>query len=67
MMTPKELQKNRKLPAMMRMTVSSTPAAIAVPVAQLIPGPGVRLHHAIPEVQMRPLSIYEEVAHVAAV
>ena len=41
--------------------------ATSVPVAQLIPGPGVGLHHTIPEVEMRPLSIYEEVAHVAAV
>ncbi len=41
--------------------------AMPAPVAQLMPGPGVGLHHAIPEVEMRPLSTYEEVAHVAAV
>lgn len=45
--------------------------AIPIPAPQLMPGPGVGLHHAIPEVEMRPLSIYnsfcEEVAHVAAV
>lgn len=38
-----------------------------IPAAELMPGPGVGLHHAIPEVEMRPLAIYEEVAHVAAV
>lgn len=37
------------------------------PAAELTPGPGVGLHHAIPEVQMRSLAIYEEVAYVAAV
>ena len=37
------------------------------PPVELMPGPGVGLHHAIPEVEMRPLAIYEEVAHVAAV
>lgn len=42
------------------------PQTIA-PAAELIPGPGVGLHHAIPEVQMRPLAVYEEVAYVAAV
>jgi len=39
--------------------------------AELAPGPGVGLHFAIPEVELRPLSIYnafcEEVAHVASV
>src|SRR5579863_449427 len=40
---------------------------LATPVAELMLGPGVGLHHAVPEVEMRPLAIYEEVAHVAAV
>lgn len=40
---------------------------IATPVAELMPGPGVGLHYAIPEVQMRRLAMYEEVACVAAV
>jgi hypothetical protein len=35
--------------------------------AELLPGPGVGHHHLIPEVVMRPLSVYEEVAHVVAV
>jgi transposase len=35
--------------------------------AELLPGPGVGRHHVIPEVVMRPLSVYEEVAHVVAV
>jgi transposase len=34
---------------------------------ELIPGPGVGLHHAVPEVESRSLSVYEEVAHVAAI
>ena len=42
-----------------------------VPAIELTPGPGVGLHHVAPEVEFRPLSIYqslcEEVAHVAAV
>jgi transposase len=38
-----------------------------LPIAELTPGPGVGLHHLIPEVELRPLSIYEEVAYVAAV
>lgn len=38
-----------------------------VPVAELIPGPGVGLHHAVPWVEARPLAIYEEVADVATV
>ena len=37
------------------------------PVVELLPGPGVGLHHQVPDVQWRPLSIYEEVAHVATV
>jgi transposase len=36
------------------------------PVVELIPGPGVGLHHAVPEVESRALAVYEEVAHVAA-
>ncbi len=40
-------------------------------VAELAPGPGVGLHYPVPEVELRPLSIYdafcEEVAHVASV
>jgi len=39
--------------------------------AELAPGPGVGLHYPVPEVEFRPLSIYnafcEEVAHVASV
>jgi hypothetical protein len=39
--------------------------------AELTPGPGVGLHYAIPEVELRSLSIYtafcEEAAHVASV
>jgi hypothetical protein len=42
-----------------------------VPAAELSPGPGVGLHYPVPEVEFRPLSIYnafcEEVAHVASV
>jgi transposase len=34
---------------------------------QLIPGPGVGLHHLVPEVAVRLLSTYEEVADVATV
>ncbi len=41
------------------------------PVTELPPGPGVGLHYVAPEVEFRPLSIYqsfcEEVAHVASV
>jgi transposase len=55
------------LPRRSRVPVLRTPA----PVIELIPGPGVGLHHAAPEVELRPLSIYqsfcEEVSHVAAV
>jgi hypothetical protein len=40
-------------------------------ISELSPGPGVGLHYAIPEVELRPLAIYnafcEEVAHVASV
>jgi len=38
-----------------------------IPPIELTPGPGVGLHHVAPEVEFRPLSIYEEVAHVASV
>lgn len=37
------------------------------PLRELVPGPGVGLHHAVPEVELRPLARYEEVAHVAAI
>jgi transposase len=37
------------------------------PGVELLPGPGVGLHHMAPVVELRPLSLYEEVAHVAAV
>jgi transposase len=37
------------------------------PVRELVPGPGVGLHHAVPQVELRALAIYEEVAHVAAI
>ena len=41
------------------------------PIVELTPGPGVGLHFVAPEVEFRPLSIYnafcEEVAHVASV
>lgn len=43
------------------------PKVAAMPVAELIPGPGVGLHHAVPWVEARPLAIYEEVADVATV
>ena len=43
---------------------TATPATM---IAELTPGPGVGLHHAVPVVELRPLSVYEEVAHVAAV
>ena len=46
-------------------------APAATVLAELAPGPGVGLHYAIPEVELRPLSIYnafcEEVAHVTSV
>lgn len=41
------------------------------PAVELTPGPGVGLHYMAPEVELRPLSIYqsfcEEVAHVASI
>ena len=52
----------------------SSTAAVKPPpqaVAELAPGPGVGLHYPVPEVEFRPLSIYnafcEEVAYVASV
>lgn len=43
----------------------------ASPIVELTPGPGVGLHYVAPEVEFRPLSIYqsfcEEVSHVASV
>jgi transposase len=55
------------LPRRSRLPVSNTSAAIV----ELTPGPGVGLHYVAPEVEFRPLSIYnafcEEVAHVASV
>lgn len=55
------------LPRRSRVPVLSPPA----PAIELTPGPGVGLHHVAPEVEFRPLSIYnafcEEVAHVASV
>lgn len=52
-----------------RCRVPASPAATVF--AELTPGPGVGLHYTIPEVELRPLSIYnsfcEEAAHVAAV
>lgn len=39
-------------------------ASIAVP--ELAPGPGVGRHYAVPLVEIRPLAVYDEVAHVAA-
>jgi transposase len=41
--------------------------ALPLPVIELIPGPGVGLHHVVPQVETRSLAIYEEVAHVAAI
>lgn len=51
------------LPRRSRVPVFRAP----MPPVELTPGPGVGLHHVAPEVEFRPLSIYEEVAHVAAV
>jgi hypothetical protein len=53
----------RSLPRRSRLPAAS----VTTPVAQLTPGPGVGLHHPIPEVEVRPLAMYEEVAYVAAV
>lgn len=51
---------------------SRTPVVTTrISATELVPGPGVGLHHPIPEVEMRPLSIYqpfcEEAAYVATV
>jgi transposase len=55
------------LPRRSRVPIVSTRTVAA----ELVPGPGVGLHHPIPEVEMRPLSIYqpfcEEAAYVATV
>jgi hypothetical protein len=54
-------------------TRRSRTAAVKPPLAigELAPGPGVGLHYPVPEVEFRPLSIYnvfcEEAAHVASV
>jgi len=45
----------------------TTVAVVTPAVVELIPGPGVGLHHVVPQVESRSLTIYEEVAHVAAV
>lgn len=34
---------------------------------ELTAGPGVGRHDAVPEVEVRPLAVYEEVNHVAAI
>jgi transposase len=53
-----------------RSRIPLAPAATVV-LAELAPGPGVGLHYVAPEVEFRPLSIYnafcEEAAHVASV
>jgi hypothetical protein len=55
------------LPRRPRLPASNTSAAIV----ELTPGPGVGLRYVVPEVEFRPLSIYdafcEKVAHVASV
>lgn len=51
------------LPCMNRVRIATTHEAVR----ELVPGPGVGLHHAVPEVELRPLTTYEEVAHVAAI
>ena len=55
------------LPRRSRVPILHTPS----PVVELMPGPGVGRHFLAPEVEFRPLSIYnafcEEVAHVASV
>src|SRR5258708_461083 len=52
-----------------RSRIATAPAVTLL--AELAPGPGVGLHYPVPEVEFRPLSIYnafcEEVAHVASV
>ena len=56
------------LPRRPRVPIATAPAAA---LAELTPGPGVGLHYVIPEVELRPLSLYnafcEEAAHVASV
>jgi transposase len=55
------------LPRRSRAPVPTTP----MPIVELTPGPGVGLHYVAPEVEFRPLSIYnafcEEAGHVASV
>jgi transposase len=52
-----------------RSRVPASPASTIT--AELTPGPGVGLHYTIPEVELRPLSLYnsfcEEASHVASV
>lgn len=43
------------------------PSTARAECTELLPGPGVGHHHAVPEVVVRPLSVYEEVAHVATI
>ncbi len=46
---------------------SVRPRAVVVPVGrELMPGPGVGRHFVVPEVEVRPLVVYEEVSYVAA-
>ena len=52
-----------RLPHRSRIPVLTAPAVLA----ELTPGPGVGLHHPVPVVEFRPLAVYEEAAHVAAV
>ena len=51
------------LPRRSRLSTASESSIIA----EMVPGPGVGLHHPVPVVELRSLAIYEEVAHVAAV
>jgi len=44
---------------------SGLPTALRLP--ELAAGPGVGRHYPVPEVAVRPLAVYEEVAHVATV
>lgn len=42
------------------------PPAVPLP-RELVAGPGVGPHFAVPEVEVRPLAVYAEVSHVAAI
>jgi hypothetical protein len=42
------------------------PPAVPLP-RELVAGPGVGQHFAVPEVEVRPLAVYEEVSQVAAI